>query len=206
MPIPLKNWIAKPMADRDDDLDAELILRVRKADQAAFERLYKRYYPKLFRFAYRITRRLDALEEIINDVMFVVWNKAETYQPEARPSTWIFGIAYNKCLKSLSSRSTAEHLELEEALDLLPAVKDKGLENLEVENWVAAAFSKLPPDQRAVLELTYHHGLQYQEIASIMDCPENTVKTRMFHARKKIKALFPELMNDSAADFQGASL
>jgi RNA polymerase sigma factor (sigma-70 family) len=61
-------------------------------------------------------------------------------------------------------------------------------------------FSKLTEDQRAVLELTYHHGLNYGEIAWIMNCPENTVKTRMFNARKKIKALFPDFVTESSAD------
>jgi RNA polymerase sigma-70 factor (ECF subfamily) len=68
------------------------------------------------------------------------------------------------------------------------------------------AFGKLPADQRAVLELAYHQGLHYQEIAQIMDCPENTVKTRMFHARKKIKALYPDLLADLNADCLGAAL
>jgi RNA polymerase sigma-70 factor (ECF subfamily) len=185
--------------------DADLILRVCLADHEAFEVLYKRYYPKLFRFAYRVTRRLDQIEEIINDVMFVVWNKASTYLPDTRASTWIFGIAYKKCLKSLSERPQAEHLELEAAEDLLPPVQDSGLRDLEVAEWVTVAFGKLPPDQRAVLELVYHHGLHYAEIAAIMDCPENTVKTRVFHARKKIKALFPELLS-THADFAGNQL
>jgi len=190
-----------------DSDDAELILRIAKADVAAFESLYKRYHPRLFRFAYRFMRRLEPLEEIINDVMFVVWDKAGSYRPEARPSTWIFGIAYKKCLKALAARGEAEHLELEDAEPLIPGVRDSGLRNLELEDWIAVAFSVLPPDQRAVLELTYHQGLHYQEIAQIMDCPENTVKTRMFHARKKIKAMFPELLAEPDSDlYLGHSL
>jgi len=205
MPAPSRDWKSNPspMATSGETNDAELIARIGAADQEAFETLYKRYYPKLFRFSYRVTRRLDQIEEIINDVMFVVWNKAQSYRPEARPSTWIFGIAYKKCLKSIADRPQAEHLELEDADHLIPGVQDSGLKNLEIADWIAVAFGKLPADQRAVLELTYHHGLQYQEIAAIMDCPENTVKTRMFHARKKIKALFPDLLTEPNADFLG---
>lgn len=205
MPNPSRDWKSTPMpkAVADETSDADLILRIRAADAEAFEALYKRYYPKLFRFSFRVTRRLDPIEEIINDVMFVVWNKAHSYQPEARASTWIFGIAYKKCLKSIAERRQGEHLELEEAEDLIPGVQDSGLKNLEIEDWVAVAFSKLPADQRAVLELAYHHDLHYGEIAKIMDCPENTVKTRMFHARKKIKALFPDLLSPANTDFPG---
>jgi len=192
-----------PKAAPIEASDAELIARICVADIEAFEALYKRYYPKLFRFSLRVTRRLDQIEEIINDVMFVVWNKASSYQPEARASTWIFGIAYKKCLKSIAERAQVEHLELEEAEELIPGVQDSGLKNLEIADWVAVAFGKLPAGQRAVLELAYYHGLHYQEIAAIMDCPENTVKTRMFHARRKIKALFPDLLSEPNTSFAG---
>ncbi len=179
--------------DRSGEVtEEELIARICGSDHAAFEDLYKRYYQRLFRFCYRITRSVDSIEEIINDVMYVVWKKAPTFHAGTRLSTWIFGIAYKKCLKCVSERMQVEHLEIEDAEEFIPGVLDKGLENLEIEDWIVVAFSALPADQRAVLELTYHQELHYSEIAEIMDCPENTVKTRMFHARKKIKALFPD--------------
>jgi RNA polymerase sigma factor (sigma-70 family) len=186
--------------------DAELIARICEADHDAFEALYRRYYHRLFRFSYRVTRRIDQVEEIINDVMFVVWRKASTFSPEARVSSWIFGIAYRKCLKTLSERPKAEHLSLDDMEETIPAVQDGGLRKLEIEDWVSVAFGKLPADQRAVLELTYHQGLHYHEIAEIMGCPENTVKTRMFHARKKIKSLFPDLIDAPGSQYHGESL
>ncbi|MDD5033562.1 MAG: RNA polymerase sigma factor [Methylococcaceae bacterium] len=186
-----------PQASAGDASDAELIALICESDHRAFEQLYRRYYQRLFRFAYRITRRFDQTEEIINDALYVVWKKASTWRQETVPSTWIFGIAYKKCLKSLAERPRAEHLNIEEADIQLPGVQDSGLKNLEIEDWISVAFSHLPAEQRAVLELTYYHGLHYKEIATIMDCPENTVKTRIFHARKKIQALFPDLAEGS---------
>lgn len=183
--------------------EAQLIMRICEADEEAFETLYKQYYRKLFRFAYRVTRRIDQIEEIINDVMYVVWKKAPTFRPETRVSTWIFGIAYKKCLKSIAGGSQAKHLSLEDADMLIPGVQDSGLKNLEAEDWISVAFGRLSADQRAVLELTYHHGLHYREIAEILDCPENTVKTRMFHARKKIKPLLPDLLDEPDSNFPG---
>ena len=195
-----------PAASPGELGDNELIKRVCAADTGAFEALYKRYYPRLFRFAFRVTRQLDPIEEIINDVMYVVWKRADSFHPESRASTWIFGIAYKKCLKSMSERLPGEHLELEDAADLIPGIQDSGLQNLEAEDFISVAFGKLPADQRAVLELTYYHGLHYGEIAQIMDCPENTVKTRMFNARKKIKALFPDFLPESGAGHKGSIL
>jgi RNA polymerase sigma-70 factor (ECF subfamily) len=85
---------------------------------------------------------------------------------------------------------------LEVVVEGLPDRQAGGLPELEMEDWLAVMFSQLPTDQRAVLELAYHQGLGYAEIAEVMDCPESTVKTRMFHARKKIKALYPDLANE----------
>ncbi len=203
-----KKWEPRLMskAQSGEPSDNDLILRICSADEVALETLYKRYYPRLFRFVFRVTRHLDQIEEIINDVMYVVWTRASSFQPEARASTWIFGIAYKKCLKSMSGRLPGEHLELEDAIDLIPGVQDSGLQNLELEDWVSVAFGKLPADQRTVLELTYHQGLHYGEIAQIMDCPENTVKTRMFNARKKLKSLFPDFLPESSADNRGNPL
>jgi RNA polymerase sigma-70 factor (ECF subfamily) len=70
---------------------------------------------------------------------------------------------------------------------------------LEVENLAAVAFGALPPDQRAVMELTYYQGMHYSEIAEVMGCPENTVKTRMFHARKKLRTLLPALLKKTGS-------
>lgn len=189
----------------DEMSDGVLIERICASDQQAFESLYKAYYQRLFRFSLRMTRSLDRVEEIINDVMYVVWRKADTFNAEGKVSTWIFGIAYNKCLKVLSERNNADHLTLEDAEDQLPTIQDSGLRNLEIEDWLSVAFAALPADQRAVLELAYHHGLHYNEIAAIMDCSENTVKTRMFRARNKIRALFPEL-SGNRPDFHDGNL
>lgn len=192
--------------ERNELSDTELIVRICEADLAAFEALYKRYYQRLFRFSYRVTRRLDQIEEIINDVMYVVWKKASTFNREGQASTWILGIAYKKCLKAMAERLPTAHLALDDVEDYIPGVDDSGLKNLEIEDWISVAFSRLPPDQRAVLELTYHQGLHYSEIAKIMGCPENTVKTRMFHARKKIRSLIPDLIDEPKPEDRDQSL
>jgi len=81
--------------------DADLIARLCKQDEKALELLYHHYYSRLFRFVARVTRRENLIDEVINDVMYVVWEKAETYNQQCQPSTWIFGIAYNKARQSL---------------------------------------------------------------------------------------------------------
>lgn len=168
--------------------DADLIARLCKQDEQALELLYRHYYSRLFRFIARVTRREDLIDEVINDVMYVVWEKAESYNQQCRPSTWIFGIAYNKARQSLRNAGMKAEESLDEMDDdnLLLEEHGSGLKQLEMTNWLESALDRLSADQRAVIELTYFEGLHYSEIAVLMECPENTVKTRMHHARKKL--------------------
>ena len=168
--------------------DADLIERLCKQDEKALELLYHHYYSRLFRFVARVTRRENLIDEVINDVMYVVWEKAETYNQQCQPSTWIFGIAYNKARQSLRNAGNKDEESLDEMDDdnLVFEDNDSGLKQLEMTDWLESALDKLSSDQRAVIELTYFQGLHYSEIAVLMDCPENTVKTRMHHARKKL--------------------
>ncbi|NOT84835.1 MAG: sigma-70 family RNA polymerase sigma factor [Methylococcaceae bacterium] len=170
--------------------EVDLIARLCVADEAALQLLYHHYYSRLFRFISRVTRQETLIDEVINDVMYVVWEKATTYNQQCKPSTWIFGIAYNKARQALRNQSNPEEsLELLEEDSPIFGQLDQGLQQLEMDNWLEAAFEQLAPEQRAVIELTYFQGLHYTEIAVLMDCPENTVKTRMHYARKKLATL-----------------
>ncbi|MEQ1484606.1 RNA polymerase sigma factor [Methyloglobulus sp.] len=181
--------------------DADLIARLCKADENALEQLYHNYYTRLFRFIARITQRDDLIDEIINDVMYVVWEKAASYDSQCKPSTWIFGIAFNKARQAVRNADRPE----EESLDDLDEDSswlgrhDDGFSRLELEEWLASALSQLSPEHRTVIELTYYEGLHYSEIAVIMGCPENTVKTRMHHARKNLAVILTPT-NDSSTD------
>jgi RNA polymerase sigma factor (sigma-70 family) len=181
--------------------DADLIARLCKADENALEQLYHNYYTRLFRFIARITQRDDLIDEIINDVMYVVWEKAASYESQCKPSTWIFGIAFNKARQAVRNADRPE----EESLDDLDEDSswlgrhDDGFGRLELEEWLASALSQLSPEHRTVIELTYYEGLHYSEIAVIMGCPENTVKTRMHHARKNLAVILTPT-NDSSTE------
>lgn len=168
--------------------DVDLILRIGKADQKALALLYRLYYPRLFEFIARITRNHDIVEDVINEVMYMVWKKAGSYNHHCQPSTWIFGIAYNKARQAYSKASHSDEESLEELDQDSPflAENNPGLQQIEVNDMLESAFGALSLDQRAVIELTYFQGWHYGEIAELMECSENTVKTRMYYARKKL--------------------
>ncbi len=186
-----KTFCSKEQLVKERDLIAETAT----GNTKAFEQLYQLYFNRLYQFIFHVVRRQDCIEEIINDVMYVVWNKASTYDQVCRPSTWILGIAYLKSLKSAEQNITREDrsAEFNDELDYFPETGSQWIEELEVSNWLDIAFEKLSTEQRAVVEMTYYQGLHYNEISEIMQCPENTIKTRMFHARKILAKLFLEL-------------
>jgi RNA polymerase sigma factor (sigma-70 family) len=173
-------------SSRQGNEDNTLIIRICNADESALELLYHSYYQRLFRFIGRVTWQEDLIEEIINDVMYTVWEKAATYNHQCQLSTWIFGIAYNKARQTLRKANffNEESLDEMDVDHLALGSLDAGMGQLEMSDWLSSGFAALSADQRAVVELTYFQGLHYSEIAELMGCPENTIKTRMHHARK----------------------
>ncbi len=169
--------------------EVALFQRIVEGDELAFEAFYKHYYPRLFRFILRTTRQPETIEELIQETLLLVWEKPERFNYTSKISTWIFGIAYHKALKSMSKIERRSHdLDVDELGDTIGDPFANLAENTEAHDWLNCALDSLSADQRAVIELTFYHGLAYQDIAKILDCPENTVKTRMFHARKKLQA------------------
>ena len=179
---------------RDNDL--ELIRGVADGDRRAFERFYDRYRSRLARFISRLTWRNDVVEEVINDTMVVVWQRADSFRGGSRVSTWVLGIAYRTTLKHLRRLARRPEEELTDAA--MPADlerPDTALFRRQGNERIRLALDKLSPEHRTVVELTFFNDCSYQEIAEIVGCPENTVKTRMFHARRRLKRLLrtPEI-------------
>lgn len=182
--------VAKPSAHNNNDAELELIRRVSLRDRTALRELYLLYHRRLSRFLMRLTHRQDVAEEVINDTLLVVWNSADRFRGDSRVSTWIVGIAYRRALKSVRRRRSFELIELE-ATDALVGVD--GLQACETQEWIEEALEELPIEQRLCLELAYVLGHSCEEISVITSCPVNTVKTRLYHARRKLSTLLPRL-------------
>jgi len=171
--------------------EKDLIARIADGDRKAFEELYYLYHRRLARFLTRLTRRYDLAEEVVNDTFWVVWRKARTFRGDSQPSTWILGIAYRKARNAFrtSARLAEKNLEIEQ----LPPTDEQPADVEELRDWLGRALAELPVEQRLAVELCYELGHSCEEIATIMDCPVNTVKTRLFHARGKLQRLLPQL-------------
>ncbi|MDQ0251870.1 RNA polymerase sigma-70 factor (ECF subfamily) [Sphingomonas kyeonggiensis] len=167
--------------------ELRLIARVAERDLEAFEQLYRIYHRRLSRFLFNLLRRPPVIEEVLNDTMMVVWEGAGSFNGASKLSTWIFTIAYRKAAKALRRQDEPVEDDRSEELVSLDAGPDEELAQERRQALLAEAVATLSPDHRAVVDLTYYHEMGYREIAGIMDCPVDTVKTRMFHARRHLR-------------------
>lgn len=177
-------------ASQADPDELVLVRRVASGDRDALATLYRGYQRRLCRFLSRMTRRPDIVEEVINDSFWIVWQKAAGFRGDARVSTWIMGIAYRCTLKALRQHGE-EPVDAGDDADELHSHNPDA--DRELSDWLSKAMGRLPAEQRLVLELAYGGGHSVDEIAAIMQCPEGTVKARMFHARMKLRNLLPAL-------------
>ena len=169
-----------------------LLDRVRRGDRSAFSELYQQYHPRLYGYLLRLLADPVMVEEVLDDVMLVVWTDARKFRGAAAVSTWIFGIAYRKALTAMRANR-----RYQSRLDRNADPNAIASESMQHSEWIRAGLAQLSPDHRQVMELTYFGGFSYQEIAEIAGCPVNTVKTRMFHARRRLKILLPVLAGET---------
>ena len=197
-PQPSTRLVSAPGGLHDDAEDRRLVACVCTHELAAFEALYRRYHPRLSRFLHRMLRPEHLIEEVLNDTLYVVWNQAERFNGTSKVSTWIFAIAYRKALKALSRHDDPLPDAAEEDEPMADAAErpEARMSLAQARAAIDVALRALSVDQRAAVELTYFHGFSYPEIAQIVECPTDTVKTRMFHARKRLKTAFAGQLDD----------
>lgn len=176
--------------------ERELLARVSARDLQAFEKLYRIYQPRLARFLIAIVQRPQLVEEVLDDTMMVVWQTAANFRGSSKPSTWMFSIAYRKALKAKAKwPDPVEDEEYDTRVSNEPGPDDE-VHHQRLHDALIEAMSHLSPEHRAVVDLTYFHGMGYREIADIVECPVDTVKTRMFHARRRLKEAMPGSLRD----------
>jgi RNA polymerase sigma-70 factor (ECF subfamily) len=183
----------------DDDIDADatdrmLLQRMATGDRAALSVLYRSYHGKLCRFLSRLTRRPDVIEEVINDCLWIAWQKASSFRGDSRVSTWLMGIAYRCGLKALRQHGDEP---VDDNMQSEQRTNDHDLdEDRELRDWLGKGLDHLSVDQRLVIELVYGVGHTLDEVAVIMQCPVGTVKARLFYARVKLRNVLPALAGD----------
>ena len=173
--------------------DASLLDRIREQDSAALRTLFQRYYSRVYWFVQRRLHDANLAEEVVADVFFEVWRSAHSFAGASRPSTWIFGIAHFKCVGAHRDRRRHKRASvIPTNVETLHRVADDHDVNDRLGardelRLVQEAIATLPEEQRRVIELALIQGLPYEEIATQLNVPEGTVKTRVARARARLR-------------------
>lgn len=170
--------------------DLELMAGLAKGDRASLQALFARHRTRIYRFVLRRVRNEGLAEDLVNEVFLAVWQQAGKFEGSSSPATWMLAIAHNKAVSSLRKRRE-EQLDLEEAAGIPDAADSP--ESTAVKSDKAAqlraCLDRLPDEQRVVMDLVYYHEQSVKEVSEVLGIPENTVKTRMFYARRKLSEM-----------------
>lgn len=174
--------------------DHELLKGISSGDRLAFQTLYARHNVKLFRYLMRLVGERALAEDVLHDVFLEVWRSAGRFEGRSSPATWMMSIARFRAVDSLRRRG-APAAEMDEAAseiadeDFSPEERSMMGNKSEA---IRRCLEKLSPEHREIIDLVYYHEKSIREICEIVGIPENTVKTRMFYARKKLQSLLTE--------------
>jgi RNA polymerase sigma-70 factor (ECF subfamily) len=170
--------------------DETLIARIARGDRLAMQVLFARHHVRVYRFVLRVLRDEAAAQDVIGDVFLDVWRQANRFEGRSAVSTWLIAIARFKALSHIRKRredgldddTAAAIEEPSDDPELAETKRDKGEK-------LRACLAALSPEHREIIDLVYYHEKSVEEVAGIVGIPENTVKTRMFYARKKLGEL-----------------
>lgn len=174
--------------------DRELLEAIARGDQGAFQRLYARHSVRIFRFLMRLVQNKATAEELVNEVFMEIWQHAGRYEGRSSPTTWMMAIAHNKAVSGLRKRREATGVD-EAAMAEVPDLDDDPEQTTQKQDKgriMRTCIARLSPDHREILDLVYYQEMSVGEAAEVLGIPENTVKTRMFYARKKLSELLME--------------
>ena len=187
------NPARRPLSATQAASDDVLIARIAQGDRLAMQVLYGRHHVRVFRFGMRLVRDEQLAEDLISEVFLDVWRQAGKFEGRSAVSTWLLAITRFKALSALRRRKDVE-LD-EEAADTIEDSSDNPEVTVQKKDTGSAlrkCLNKLSAEHREIVDLVYYHEKSVEEVAGIVGIPENTVKTRLFYARKKLAELLKE--------------
>ena len=179
-----------PLRERAASLpDATLIRQIAAGDKGAVRTLFERHHVKVYRFVRRIVRDAALAEDIVSETFIQAWQHAGRYAGRASVSSWLLGIARHRALDAVRRRPT-EPLDGDDAQNVVdPHDPEAELGRKDTGTALRRALASLSREHAEIIDLVYYQEKSIREIAGILAIAENTVKTRMFYARKRLAAL-----------------
>lgn len=193
----------------DNDEVLRLLDRIERADEDAFRELYRAFSRKLYAYVLRQLGDPAQAEEIVSDTLYEVWRQPTRFRGDSQFSTWLIGIARNKVLMAFRGRKPdAIHDDIDAVAESVAAAEPSAFDMLadrERSEGVRHCMSKLSNEHRECVHLVFYEGLSLAEVAALQACPENTVKTRLFHARQRLKNCLRLLLQRERDTLAGAA-
>jgi len=190
MPAP-----GRPRSENPEERDETLIACIGRGDRAAMRQLYARHHLRIYRFILRIVRDEALAEDLTSEVYISIWLQAHSFEGRSSVMTWLLTIARNKAIAVIRRR---REVELDEDAEI--ASEDNPEATLQSKHRgeiLRQCLTRLSPEHREVIDLVYYHERSVQEAADIIGIPCNTVKTRMYYARRR---LFEMLVSEGVAE------
>jgi RNA polymerase sigma-70 factor, ECF subfamily len=181
--------------------DLELLAATARGRSSAFTLLYARYERRVYQYVRTFVRQPAIAEEVVIDTMMAIWSGAHAFNRNSRVSTWILGIARHKAIDAVRKiKNYTDHGSIdsagaiEDASEAPLAAVDRNYQ----EQFMLRAIARLSPDHQEILRLAYYEGLAYEDIATFLSIPDNTVKTRVFYAKQRLKVQLKKIGVESA--------
>jgi RNA polymerase sigma-70 factor (ECF subfamily) len=185
--------------DSERVYDEYLVVAAQGGDRAAWERLVARWQPRLLRHAWRLTGQADRAADLVQDAWVDIWKGLRRLEDVVAFPAWAFRIVTRRCHRAFDE-TDRERAGMRELAEVSTESDDaEGAEAIARDIDLArvrAAMAALPPAQRAALSLFHLEALSVAEIAIALDVPPGTVKTRLMHARRKLRAVLEGVGDD----------
>ena len=188
------------------EIDAALVRRAQAGEKRAFELLVSKYQRRLLRLLGRILHNQSDVEDIAQETFLKAYRALPKFRNESAFYTWLYRIAVNTARNHISSKHNqvfvSDQIQSQdgETFSLLDNLTDgetpeTHMHNREIIEALQKALDELPEQLRQAIELRELEGLSYEEIATTMDCPVGTVRSRIFRAREAISEQLKPLLD-----------
>jgi len=174
--------------------DEALIASVARGDQAALRALFSRHYSRIFRFALRFVKDHEDAKSVVNDTFLIAWQQAPQFEGRSQVATWLLSIARYRALGIVKARrSNHEPLE-DHAAELVDSTErvDDRMQREDSNRYLRRCLATLPREQAQLIELHYFRGVSLKDAVTLTGVPINTIKTRMFLARRKLARMMAD--------------
>jgi RNA polymerase sigma-70 factor, ECF subfamily len=186
----LTGWQTSEFHPSDRQSDENLIHAIATGSHAAMRTLYGRHHVRVFRFIVRLVSDAGRAEELVSEVFLSVWRRASTFENRSQVSTWILSIAR---FKALTAHGRRQESQLDEASTEMVAdtaeTPEQTVLHADRNAQLRGCIAQMSREHREVIDLVYYHDKSVEEVAETVHLPKNTVKTRMFYARKRLARL-----------------